>query len=167
MCDKQPDQTESKKVERYCGYCGERLPSLGGGMTGACPNCSHRYGGKARPRPRPRVRRYWNEFQEYRYKPCRSAMPFFQHRPPPPPDLEPDEVRFYGHDFCDYRDPLLATLLSVIFPGAGQVYNREFIKGLLVLMTSWLVLPYFLGILDAYLSAKRKNGRYSAVAVWK
>ena len=167
MCSSQPEKPEAARKERYCGYCGERLPSLGTGMTSPCPNCSHKYGAEAGRRRRPRVESWWGDYRDYDYRPAGASLRFSFHRPPPPPDLEPDEVRFYGQDYHEHRDPLLATLLSVIFPGAGQVYNREFVKGLLVLVTSWLVLPYFLGIIDAYLSAKRKNRRYSAVAVWR
>ncbi|MFH2000617.1 MAG: hypothetical protein ABIK28_13115 [Planctomycetota bacterium] len=56
-----------------------------------------------------------------------------------------------------YRDPVLASLLSAVIPGMGQWYNCQFIKGLLVFFFSWLVIPYFLGIFDAYLTAERTN----------
>jgi TM2 domain-containing membrane protein YozV len=55
------------------------------------------------------------------------------------------------------RDPWLAAALALVFPGAGQIYNGHWIKALLVLVTSPFVLPWLIGIVDAYLSANRAN----------
>ena len=63
------------------------------------------------------------------------------------------------------RDPVLAALLSAVLPGAGQIYNLQLLKGALVFFTCWLVVPYFLGILDAYLTAERTNRVWQAVTV--
>ncbi len=133
-----PSKADSSVNMMFCGYCGERLPALGDGQSGRCPECSRSFGQRKRIR-----------------------------RPPPPP-----VIRYGGMEFETptlyannrFRDPVLAALLSAIVPGAGQVYNYQFFKGVLVLLTCWLVIPYFLGILDAFLAAEKAN-RWQAVAV--
>jgi len=88
--------------------------------------------------------------------------------PPPRPTPEPESHRaredrrsfegiFSVETLPDFKDPVLATLLSIVLPGAGQVYNHHFVKGILVFGTCWLIFPYFLGILDAFVSARSQN----------
>jgi hypothetical protein len=55
------------------------------------------------------------------------------------------------------KNPGIAMLLSIIFPGGGQFYNGHIGKGILILCTSWLILPWVYGIFDAYSSANRIN----------
>lgn len=55
------------------------------------------------------------------------------------------------------RDAWIALLLSVIFPGIGQVYNGQVGKGIVILLTSFLVIPYLYGIYDAYATAGKIN----------
>jgi TM2 domain-containing membrane protein YozV len=55
------------------------------------------------------------------------------------------------------RSPGWATLLGHMIPGAGQVYNRQWGKALLVFATSPFILPWVLGIFDANRTAKRIN----------
>jgi len=55
------------------------------------------------------------------------------------------------------RSPGLATLLAHVVPGAGQAYNRQWGKAVLVLATSPLILPWLAGIVDAYRTATRIN----------
>lgn len=62
------------------------------------------------------------------------------------------------------RDPFLAAALALIFPGAGQIYNGHVLKAALVFLTSPLVVPWLLGVLDAYLSARRSSGTSAAFA---
>ncbi|MBL7068577.1 MAG: hypothetical protein ISS34_01790 [Candidatus Omnitrophica bacterium] len=63
------------------------------------------------------------------------------------------------------RSPVLAAILSFIIGGAGQIYNGQIGKGLLILFTSWLVLPWIYGIFDAYATAKKINaGKITAKA---
>lgn len=57
------------------------------------------------------------------------------------------------------KDPLLAGVLSTVFPGSGQFYNAQFLKAVLVFATSPLVIPWFIGIVDAFFSARRINAR--------
>ncbi len=55
------------------------------------------------------------------------------------------------------KDPLLAAVLSVVFPGGGQIYNGHLFKALLIFVTSPLVIPWLIGIADAFFSARRHN----------
>ena len=53
------------------------------------------------------------------------------------------------------RNPVVAALLSFIFPGAGQVYNGQIGKAAIVFFTWWLFIPWIYGIVDAYLVAQK------------
>lgn len=53
--------------------------------------------------------------------------------------------------------PKAAALLSLFLPGAGQVYNGQFLKGFLILATCWLIVPWGFGIIDAYRTAQRES----------
>lgn len=64
--------------------------------------------------------------------------------PPPPPTVH-------------RKDPLLASVLSGFLPGGGQVYNGHFIKAGLVFVTAPLVLPWIIGVADAFFSARKIN----------
>jgi hypothetical protein len=55
------------------------------------------------------------------------------------------------------KDPLLAAVLSMVFPGLGQFYNGDIFKGILVLLTCFLILPYFYGIYHAFRKARQIN----------
>lgn len=47
-----------------------------------------------------------------------------------------------------------AAVLSLLVPGAGQVYNGQFMKGVFILATCWLVVPWIFGVIDAYRCAR-------------
>lgn len=51
----------------------------------------------------------------------------------------------------------LITLISIFIPGGGQIYLGEYLKGLLILLLSWLILPWLYGIYDAHTSASGFN----------
>ncbi|MFA4889551.1 MAG: hypothetical protein WC628_08290 [Candidatus Omnitrophota bacterium] len=51
----------------------------------------------------------------------------------------------------------LAAILSFVIAGSGQVYNGQYAKGILIFLTSWLVIPWIIGIFDAYHTAKKIN----------
>jgi TM2 domain-containing membrane protein YozV len=64
------------------------------------------------------------------------------------------------------KSPGMAAILSLIFTGSGQVYNGDFIKGILVLLGSLIGALFFLipglivwiyGIYDAYTTSKKMN----------
>ncbi len=55
------------------------------------------------------------------------------------------------------RSPSLAATLSFIIGGAGQMYNGQIGKGLFILFTAWLIIPWIYGIFDAYGTAKKIN----------
>ena len=50
-------------------------------------------------------------------------------------------------------------VLSTLIPGGGQVYNSHFIKAVLVFVTAPLVIPWLIGMADAFFSARRINDR--------
>jgi TM2 domain-containing membrane protein YozV len=54
------------------------------------------------------------------------------------------------------KRPLVAGLLSTVLPGAGQVYNGQFFKGLFVCFTAFLIVPWIFGIFDAAITAKKQ-----------
>lgn len=51
----------------------------------------------------------------------------------------------------------LACGLSILVPGLGQIYNRQVLKGIVIFATSFLVLPYVFGVVDAYLVARGRS----------
>jgi TM2 domain-containing membrane protein YozV len=53
------------------------------------------------------------------------------------------------------KSPGLAAFLSFILAGAGQVYNGQIGKGILIFLTSWLIIPWVIGMFDAYNVAKK------------
>lgn len=55
------------------------------------------------------------------------------------------------------RSPALAAVLSFIIAGLGQIYNGQIGKGLLIFFTCWLIIPWIIGIFDAYNTAKKIN----------
>ncbi|HOY09191.1 MAG TPA: DUF5683 domain-containing protein [Candidatus Omnitrophota bacterium] len=62
-----------------------------------------------------------------------------------------------GEELLSPRKPWQAALLSALLPGMGQFYNGQFLKGLIILLTSITILPWFYGIYDAYQSAQSMN----------
>jgi len=48
----------------------------------------------------------------------------------------------------------IATALSIIIPGVGQMYLEKVRRGILILIFCWLIIPWLYGIYDAYKSAK-------------
>jgi TM2 domain-containing membrane protein YozV len=73
------------------------------------------------------------------------------------------------------RNPILAAILSLIVAGLGQIYNGQVTKGVIfiivqlingaltALLIGWLLLPLVgaRAMIDAYLTAKHNNERYS------
>jgi TM2 domain-containing membrane protein YozV len=64
------------------------------------------------------------------------------------------------------KSPGIAGILSFIFPGSGQVYNGEMVKGVLVLLGTLIgvliyvipgVIVWIYGIYDAYATSKKMN----------
>ena len=51
--------------------------------------------------------------------------------------------------------PWLAAAASLLLPGAGQVWNGEPRKGVVLLLTCWLVVPWIWGVVDAWRVARR------------
>ena len=55
------------------------------------------------------------------------------------------------------KNPVLAMILSLIIPGLGQIYLGKTKRGLIILLTFWLIVPWIYGIIDAYQTAKEIN----------
>ena len=51
----------------------------------------------------------------------------------------------------------LTTLISVFIPGGGQIYLTQYLKGVLILVFSWLIIPWLYGIYDAHASSNKYN----------
>ncbi len=64
------------------------------------------------------------------------------------------------------HSPLIAALLSLLIPGAGQIYNGQAKKGIAYLLGFWLIFPWLFGIKDAYANAK-EIARYKLVPRYK
>jgi len=52
--------------------------------------------------------------------------------------------------------PALRALASLLLPGAGQVWNGQPGKGVVVLLTSWLIVPWIYGVVDAWRVSRRR-----------
>ena len=80
-----------------------------------------------------------------------------------------------------FKNPTVATLLSLVITGLGQLYNGQIFKGVaffvsmviswmlttpFTLFIGWLLVPivWILGMVDANSSAKRINTRLAAGA---
>jgi len=77
----------------------------------------------------------------------KQATPREAPRPLPPPPIE--GPRRSGHS------PFLALLLGLVIPGAGQSYNGQPVKGFFLLFFSFLILPYFYSLYDAFSTASK------------
>ncbi|MCX7993022.1 MAG: hypothetical protein N2651_05085 [Fimbriimonadales bacterium] len=52
------------------------------------------------------------------------------------------------------QSPLWAGVFSFFVPGLGQLYNGDWAKGIAILLTGWLILPWVYGVIDAVLVAQ-------------
>ena len=55
-----------------------------------------------------------------------------------------------------------AGLLSLLVPGAGQVFNGQLFRGLFIFATCWLIVPWLFGVIDAYGTARRAELAHTA-----
>ena len=55
------------------------------------------------------------------------------------------------------KDPMLAAVLSTIVPGLGQFYLGDYLKGFLIMVTFFFIIPWVFGIFHAWSKAKRIN----------
>ena len=55
------------------------------------------------------------------------------------------------------KNPVVASLLSLLIPGLGQLYNGETVKAI-VFFVGWLtIIAWPLAVMEAYYSARCKN----------
>ena len=64
------------------------------------------------------------------------------------------------------QSPWLALIFGILVPGMGQIYNGQFVKGLLLFATGWLIVPWIYGIADAIATANAiKMGKFESKTV--
>ncbi|MFN4032618.1 MAG: B-box zinc finger protein [Fimbriimonadales bacterium] len=70
-------------------------------------------------------------------------------------------VRVNNKPYCEHcavnrhqQSPFWAGVFSAFVPGLGQFYNGEHGKGIAILLTGWLILPWLYGVIDAVLTAQ-------------
>jgi predicted RNA-binding Zn-ribbon protein involved in translation (DUF1610 family) len=52
--------------------------------------------------------------------------------------------------------PWLQALASLLVPGLGQALQGRLLLGVVILLTSWLIVPWFLGVVDAWRVARQR-----------
>ncbi|MFN7016365.1 MAG: hypothetical protein ACK4P5_04250 [Fimbriimonadales bacterium] len=69
-------------------------------------------------------------------------------------------VRVNDKPYCEHcavdrhqQSPFWAGVFSFFVPGLGQFYNGDWAKGIALLLTGWLILPWLYGIVDAVIVA--------------
>jgi len=60
------------------------------------------------------------------------------------------------------KDPMLAAVLSTIVPGLGQFYLGDYLKGFLIMVTFFFIIPWVFGVFHAWSKAKRINRQLGA-----
>lgn len=70
-------------------------------------------------------------------------------------------VRVNGKPYCEHcavdrhpQSPFWAGVFSFFAPGLGQFYNGDWAKGVAILLTGWLILPWLYGVIDAVVVAQ-------------
>jgi predicted RNA-binding Zn-ribbon protein involved in translation (DUF1610 family) len=65
-------------------------------------------------------------------------------------------VRADGTRATSFRaTPWLRAAAGVVVPGAGQALNGQLLRGVGVLLTCWLIVPWIWGVADAWRTAHR------------
>jgi len=80
-----------------------------------------------------------------------------------PPPQGPGDEPAAPPDAGRRHSPILALVVALLIPGAGQAYNGHPFRALLLFLTSVLVLPWIYSLTDAYLGARRivrEGGRF-------
>jgi len=69
---------------------------------------------------------------------------------------KPFEKRLIVKKGKKLKSPILALILSII-PGLGHFYLGQTKKGIIILLTFWLIAPYIYGFIDSYKLAIKQN----------
>ena len=125
------------REDPFCTECGDRLPQFGA-RNGFCQTCSKRFN----KGPQKTMGSRFDSAKETIRQKSRPSWVY-------------DTVDNYP------KDPLLAPVLSAVIPGGGQVYNAHFLKAVIIFITSPLVIPWLIGIVDAFFSARHINSRWA------
>jgi len=72
-----------------------------------------------------------------------------------------EKLEASGKEFQEIKNPYLAGALNVFLPGVGQMYAGDPGDGVLTLLTFWLAIPWYLGIVDAVQEARVQNAKYT------
>jgi TM2 domain-containing membrane protein YozV len=127
---------------RFCSGCGGSLAAPAAqAQAQSCPRCGAGLSLTARSCPR-----------------CGFPLELPEERsgavPPPLPAAAP-AARRSPVPAAGNQSPLLALVLGLLLPGAGQAYNGQPIKGFFLFFTSILAIPYLFSLYDAYATAAR------------
>lgn len=71
-----------------------------------------------------------------------------------------EKLEAAGKEFQEIKSPILAGALNII-PGVGQMYAGDPGDGILTFLTWWLVVPYYMGFVDAIQEARVQNAKYT------
>lgn len=70
-------------------------------------------------------------------------------------------ARINGKPYCEHcavnhhqQSPFWAGVFSFFVPGLGQIYNGDWVKGIVLFLTGWLILPWLYGVVDAVVVAQ-------------
>jgi|ETNmetMinimDraft_11_1059920.scaffolds.fasta_scaffold69793_1 TM2 domain-containing membrane protein YozV len=55
------------------------------------------------------------------------------------------------------KDAVLATILSIMLSGGGQMYYGSIFKGVLLFIFCWLIIPWLYSIYNAYTTVQNYN----------
>jgi|GEM_PF-2634786 len=77
--------------------------------------------------------------------------------PAPKLDLSAEQKQEEKRTAIPKKNSVLAAFLSAIVPGAGQIYNEQTSRGIIIFLASFLIGPWFYGIVNAYDTAEKIN----------
>jgi TM2 domain-containing membrane protein YozV len=64
------------------------------------------------------------------------------------------------------KSPVLAALLSLVLPGAGQAYLGLWGRAILYVLTFWTIVGWVLAVVNAYRTAQKSNAGLIVLQEW-
>ena len=166
----------------YCSYCGTNLPS----ESKFCNNCGQPlYAATTEIQQNDDVDLRPQQTAQQEYQPLEyRQQEYYQPQPSaartPPLVVSQTQQQVSSPAFVpDRKNPGVAAVLSFFWAGLGQIYNGQLLKGigfivlyafsvlLCFVLIGFIILPivWFIGIWDAYSTAKSYNDRlYASLA---